>query len=148
MVVLYEHYRPSVPYFLQYRIGKYPVYLFISQPVSFIEYRRYESNMAERPQPFIGEAEIIALHFLLCQPHPSQHVLRTVRRYHNTVISINHSPVGITGTLGNPRAPGGAQHRVQGFRQTADRVVPAYLITGHGMDIRLAVGNNDEKIAG
>ena len=113
-------------------------------PIAFAEVRPHEGHVTERPQAFIGEAVIIAILLLLAQPDAAQHIARICRRHADAIEAIDGLLVGAAAAMGDPGAAAGAHDRLdrrdKAARRRCTAISPALAI----MDIRLAVGDDDD----
>ena len=78
-------------------------------------------DVAQRPETFVGKAEVEALFFFLGQPHAAQRVLRMIRRNAHAVVFIHGVAVGVAGGLRDPGSVAGAQDRLERGHQAAGR---------------------------
>src|ERR1700694_4439996 len=101
-------------------------------------------DMAQRPKPFIGEAEIETFLFLFTEPDAAQTVLRVIRRHAQPASIVGGLAVGIAGALRDPGSIAGPQHRLERRYQTAGRNGPGDRIPLMNMFVRLAVGDCEQ----
>ena len=57
---------------------------------------------------------------------------------------VHHFPIGVAAAVGHPNAAAGPHDRVQGRRQAAGRPHAVDFVAFVDMDVRLAVGHDDE----
>ena len=82
VVVLHQHDRVFAARLGDHRVGEALVDRLVELPVGFAEHRPHVRDVAERPQPFVGEAVVVAVFLLGRQPEPAQRVLRVPGRHH------------------------------------------------------------------
>ena len=102
VVILDEHDRRFAVGFGKDRVRKPLVDRTVHREIIGAKDRAYVGSVAERPQPFVGEAAVIAALFLRCQPHPFQPVRRSVRRNPNAVQRVNDVSVRRAGPMRHP----------------------------------------------
>src|SRR5216117_1229832 len=95
MIVLHEDDGRSAFYFFENGLGKLPVYRTILRPVVGIKSRSRIRDVAERPERLVREAVVVALFFLLGQPHVPQGVRRLVRRNRHASELVAHDAVRV-----------------------------------------------------
>ena len=61
-------------------------------------------DVAKRPQPLVGEAEVVAFFFLFGQPDSSQRVFGIVRRNPQMSVGVDGFLVGVATAMGHPFA--------------------------------------------
>ena len=74
VVVLHQHDRVVAIDLLAHRVGELAVHRDVVGPVLGAEHRARVRDVAERPQPLVGEAVVVALLFLLGEPDAPQQV--------------------------------------------------------------------------
>ncbi len=121
MVVLDQDDRTVGLDLLEYRIGELSVDRPVGLPVACPKHRTRESDMAQRPQAFVGGAEVMALVLFLAQPHAPQRIGRVIRRNRDAVVGIDRLPIGGSAAMRNPDAATGAQDRLERRDQAARR---------------------------
>ena len=94
VIILDQHDRVSGFGLLDHDLGELPVHGLIAFPVGGAENRPREGDVTQRPKPFIGKAQIVALELLLGQPHAAKRIGRIVRRHHDVVAAVDRLPVG------------------------------------------------------
>ena len=132
---------------LQHCLGKLPVRLYIVLPIERPEQRPRVSDMAKRPQAFVGEAVVVALFFFLVEPYSPQRVLWLVGWDGQPVILVNGLAVGIPAAMSDPGAVTGLQNRLQCGDQSAGRYQNLERLALPGMHVRFAVGNYKQPVA-
>src|SRR5712692_377346 len=145
VIVLHQHHRPGCAFhFLQQGIGKFPVYRLIVAPVVGTKNRPRVSDVAKRPEAFVGKAVVISLLFFLSEPDSPKGIARIFRRYSQAVILINGFQVGITVPVRDPGTITCAEYRLKSCDETAwgnsNLPRPAFAY----MPVGLAVGENEK----
>src|ERR1051325_5984207 len=114
MVVLNEHHWIlGAAHFLEDRICKLHVRLAVIVPIGGSKQWSSVCDMAEGPQALIREAVVVAFLFLFRKPNPAQRVLGFVWRHRQSIINIDHFPVGIAATMRDPGSVTRAQNWFQ-----------------------------------
>ena len=104
-------------------------------------------DVAERPEPFVGETVVIASLFLGGQPDATDLVSGIFRRYSDAVMLIDYLFVGRAAAVGDPGALAGAHDRLQRRDQPAGRLLYLDVIAAVLVNIGFAVGNDDHVFA-
>ena len=99
--------------------------------------------MAERPQPLVREAVVVALLLLLREPNAAQLVGRIVGRDLNAIVPVDDFTISRTAPVRDPRARTGAHDRLEGRDESARRTLDHDGVVLPNMDVGLAVGNDD-----
>ena len=147
VVILHQHHRVVAVRFLDNCIGKALVDLDILLPVAVSEHRPNVGNMAQRPETFVGKAVIVALLLFLRKPDPAQVVLRVVGRHPHPVVAINCLSVGGAAAVGDPGSGTGPHDRLYSCNQAAGGTMNLDLAVILQMDVRLAVGDDDDPFS-
>ena len=121
VVVLDEDQGRPVARLLDHRVGEQGVDLAVRLPVAVIEGRPREGDVAQRPEPGVGHAEIVALLLGLRQPDPPQRVEGILRGDAEPPAVVGRPAVGVAGAVGHPGAAAGPQDRVERRRHPARR---------------------------
>src|SRR5215475_3679472 len=98
-----------VLYFLEKRVGKFLVDVVIVVPVLCPKDRACMRIVAQRPEPLISEAVVIAFFFLGTQPDPTQSVQRLLRGNLQPVMGVHRFHIGIAATMCYPRTVASAK---------------------------------------
>ena len=146
MIILGQHNGRPPPDFIQYQVGELAIDRLISLPIPPVKNRLRIGVMAQRPQGFIGKAVIIPLLLLLRQPDQPQRIGRILRRHHHPVIPIHYIAVAAAAPIGNPGPAARLHQRIQRAGQPPGRHHRLRLPLHQGMDIRLAVGNDNQPV--
>jgi hypothetical protein len=146
VIVLHEHDRIVAVHFGDHRVGEALVDLLILQPVAAAEDRVRMRLMAERPQRFVREAVVVALLFLLGEPHAPQQIARFGRRDRDAPVAIRRRPIRRSAAVGHPDARTRPHHRLEGRDEPACRVTHDDVLAGPLVDDRLAVRNDDHAL--
>jgi hypothetical protein len=124
VIVLHEHDGAIVGHFLDHRVGKAAIHLHVLLPVRVIELRTRIRDVTERPQRVVGAAVVIALLFLLGEPHAPQRVRRTIGWNLDASERIGRLAIRAAAAVRDPRAAGRAHHRVERGDEAARRPRP------------------------
>ena len=103
----------------EHGIGKFAVHLLVIFPVLGTKDRPRVRDMAKRPKPFIGKAEVVAVFLFLIEPHAPERILRLGRRHAQAIVLVHGFPIGIAAGLGDPGAIASAQNRLDRSDQAA-----------------------------
>src|SRR5439155_123822 len=76
-------------------------------------------DVAKRPQPLVGEAEVVPLFLFFGQPDPPQRVLRVFGRNSQVVTLVHGFTVSVAPSVRHPGAVAGAQDRLNRGHQSA-----------------------------
>ncbi len=134
------------PGLLEDRLGEQLVDLAIGLPVAGVEDRPREDDVAERPEPAVGQAVVIALLLLLGQPDPAQGVAGVLGRDPDAVVGVDRQAVGVPRAVGDPGAAAGEHHRVERRRHPAGGPHALDDVAHVAVNVRLAVGDDDEPL--
>src|SRR5213080_1737728 len=79
------------------------------------EDRAYVRDVAERPDPFVREAVVVAGFFVRRKPHPAELILRIIRRrrHGQAVVRVDDFAVRVPAAVGDPGAGAGAHNRLE-----------------------------------
>ena len=148
VIVLNEHERLiGVLHLLQHRFGEHLVHALVLLPVGGAERRTRMGNVAERPEPFVRKAEVVAVLLRFRQPDAAQHVPRHIRRHAHTGLGVDYFAIGVAGPMRDPGAVAGAKHRFErgdeaaGRHERLDRAAPTDVF------VRFAVGDHEQTAA-
>src|SRR5262245_56411836 len=105
-------------------------------------------DMAQRPEPFIGKAVIIAPLFGLGNPDTPQGIGGIIRWDLDMTAVVDHVPVSGASSLRDPGSAAGPQQRFQSRDQSAGRRYPGYIPAVTPMLIRFAIGDDEKGTSG
>ena len=146
MVILDEHEcRPTVG-LLEDRIAEEGIDFAVGLPILELKNRAGERDVAERPEPFVGQAVVVAFLFFLGQPHAAQRVSGVFGRNRDMIGLVDGGPVGVARAVPNPDTAGGPHHRVERRRHAAGGTQALDRLARESMDVRLAIGDHDHLI--
>ena len=94
VIVLHEHDRRIGRGFRDDGVGEALVDRDVMRPVAFAKCRPDEGDVAERPEPFVGEAVIVAVLLLVGEPDAPQRIGRARRRHAQAVVAVDGLAVG------------------------------------------------------
>ena len=146
MVILDEHERRPIPGLLEDRVGEQLVDLAVGPPVAGVEDRPREDDVAEGPQPAVGQAVVIALLLLLGQPDPAQGVSGVLGRDPDPVVGVDRQAIGVARAVRHPGPAAGEHHRVERRRHPAGGAHALDDVADVAVDVGLAVGDDDEPL--
>ena len=95
-----------------------------------------ECDVAEGPEPLVGEPVVITLFHLLGQPHPAQGVARSLRRNLDVILFIDGQSIRVGRAVGDPHSARRSHHGVErrghpaGRSHTLDRVAREAVLYG------------------
>ena len=147
MVVLDQHDRVLALRFRDDGIGELRVDGPILIPVGGAERRPHVGDVAQRPQPFVGEAVVVALRCSARQPQAADPVRRIVGRHGDAVVAIDDLAIGAAAAVRDPRAGAGAHHRLERGDEAAGRLLHVNPLRRLDVDVRLAIGDDDDVVA-
>ena len=116
-------------------------------PIRDAEHRAHVGDVAERPQPFVGEPVVVAFLFLLAQPDPLERVRRMFGRDADHVVFIYNKTVGRAAAMCDPGSRTGAHDRLDGGDQSAGGALDGDAVGGLFVNIRFAVGDYEHLVA-
>ena len=128
-------------------VGEFPVRLVVLLPIGRAEGRSNVGDVAQGPQPLVGEAVVVARLLLVRQPDAAEVVRRLSGRDHDVVVRVHDLTVGRPAAVGDPRPRAGAHHRLQGGDQPARRPGHLDAVAAARVDIRLAVRHDEDVLA-
>jgi hypothetical protein len=146
MVVLDEHDGRFAGGLFDDRAGEDFVDFLVPLPVRRVEFWRSKRNVAQRPQPFIRQAVVVALLLFLGQPDQSQVVCVLPWRHPYMTAGVHHGAVCVAGAVADPDAAAGPDHGVKrgGHAAGGGDDFDAPLLVP--VQIRRAVGDNNEFV--
>ena len=131
--------------------GKALVHRTIGGVVLAAELRPRMREVAQRPQPFVGEAIVIAALLFLGQPDAPQQVAVVDRGtwWHAQVTRrVRRLAIGRAAAMRDPHARTGAHHRLNRRHQTAGRMQHLDVALAVAVvDVRLAIGEQQHALA-
>ena len=105
VIILNQHERRFGGFdFLQHGLREFFVDALVVLPIGGAETRTRVGDVAERPNAFVGEAEVVAVFLFLGEPDAAQRVMRMVGRDAQAVVLVHGFAVGVGGAVGDPRA--------------------------------------------
>ena len=104
--------------------GKPSVDVLVGRPVLGAKLRPHVDDVAERPEPFVGEAAVVGGEGRLLEPEPAQRVGRAVGRDPHVIRGVDDRLVRRSRAVGNPHAAAlpHQAHRAQSRRRRWRRV--------------------------
>ena len=127
-------------------VGEAAVHALVDPPVLGPEHRLDVGDVAERPQPLVGEPLVVVVLLGLGQPDAPQIVGRRIGGDPHPVVVVDGQPVGVAGPVRDPDPPALAHQGVEGHRDPAGGRRPRDApVLGARMDVRLAVGHHDQR---
>ena len=147
VVVLHQHHRVGRIRLGDHRVGKAFVDFAIALPVGFAENRPHMRDMAQRPQPLVGKAVVVALLFFLGQPDPAQRVAGRLGRHRHMAAPVRGGAVGRAAAVRDPGAGAGPHHRLDRGHQAAGRALDLDPLRGAHVAVGLAVRYHDHFVA-
>ncbi len=144
MIVLNENEGTLAPRFPHYGVGEALIDLPVHLPVTLAKVRPDESNMAQRPESFIGKSVVVAFLFFFGYPHPAQGVAWLVGRNLQAIVVVNGVPIGAAAAMGDPDAAACAHYGFYCGNQTACRCLQFDLSIYMIVNVRLAVRRHDD----
>src|SRR5579871_5281834 len=142
MVVLHENRGVFLALrFFEQSVREAAVHCAVVFPVLLAKDRTRMRDVAQWPQPLVGESEVKALLFLFTHPNAAQSVIGVVRRHLNAVASVHYLFVGCAGSVTGPQHRFERSHQTTGGNLTFDAVgLPLMLV-------RLAIGKSKQAAA-
>ena len=119
----------------------------ILRPVARAEGGPHMGDVAQRPQPLVGEAVVVAGLLLRRQPDAADLVGGFVRRHRDAIVLVHHFAIGRAAAVGDPGARAGAHDRLQRGDQPARGALHLDAIAAALVDVGLAVGHHDHVFA-
>src|ERR1051326_2757711 len=102
IILRQDHRTFDALYFIEHDFRKLLVHLLVISPVARTEDRASIGDMAERPQTFVGEAEIVSLFLLRTHPDSPQRVLRMVGWHAQPVMLVNDFRIRVAAAVSDP----------------------------------------------
>ena len=146
VVVLHEHHGVIGQGLCHHRIGKALVDRLVGLPVRLAEDRPHVGHVAQRPQPFVGKAVVVALLLFGGEPDAAQPVIGVAGRHQHAVARVHHLAVGAAAAVGDPGARASPHHGLDGRDQPAGWALDHKAFGAALVDIRLAVGHDDHLV--
>ncbi len=119
----------------------------VLRPVARAEGRPHVGDVAQRPQPLVGEAVVVAGLLLRRKPDAADLVGGLFRRHRDAVVLVHHLAVGRAAAVGDPGAGAGAHDRLQRGDQPARGPLHLDAIAAALVHVGLAVGHHDHVLA-
>ena len=130
-------------------VGEPAVDVLVVPPVAAGEPWRLERDMTERPERRIREAVVVAALLTATQPDAPQRVGTAVAGDLHPIARVDRGAIGGAGTMRDPRAGRGPQHRIERRHQAADRMpLDDRPVRREIVHARLTVGHHDHALAG
>ena len=139
VIVLDEHHRVVGPRFVRHGFGEPPIDLLIIVPIFFAKDRWDEHDVAQRPESFVGQAEVVAVLFLIGQPDSAEFVRGRIGRDIDARVRVDRVAVGRAPAVGDPRAAAGAHDGLERRNDAAGRRLNDDARFALIVDVRLAV---------
>ena len=147
VVILHQHHRVFAAGLGHHGIGEALVHRAVLLPVRLAEHRPHVGDVAQRPQPFVGEPVVVAPLLFLGEPQAAQQVFVVPRRQRNPVMAVHRVAVRAAAAVRDPRARAGAHHRLHGGHQAAGGPAHDDAAAFALMEVGLAVGHHDDLVA-
>ena len=145
MIVLHQHDRLlDVLHLGEQRFGEALVDGAVVLPVAGAEARPLVHDVAERPQPLVGEAVVITSFLLVAQPHAPQRVGRIRRRQADALADL---AIGVAAAMGDPHAAARLHDGAERGDEAAGRLLLAHDAAVAHVTHRLAVGDDEHRPA-
>ena len=148
VIVLHEHDRVLGLRLVDHGVGEAPVHQLVVLPVGAAEHGPHVRDVAQRPDPFVGEAVVVAFLLLLRQPDAAQRVRRIAGRHADVVARIDGFAIGRAAAVRDPRSRARAHHRFDRGDEPAGRPAHHGAVRPGLVDVRLAVRDDDDLVAG
>jgi len=104
-------------------------------------------QVAERPQPFVGEAVVVALFLLGRQPDTTERVGLLAGRHRDPVVLVDGLAIRRAAAVRDPDARASAQHGLDRGHEAARGVLDLDgALGGAVVDVGLAVGEDDDLL--
>ena len=124
--------------------GELAVHGAVLLPIDAAEDRPRVRDVAERPDPLVGETKIEAGFLFLAEPDAAQRVLGMVRRHAQPAAIVGGLLVRAAGGLGDPGPVASPQHGFQRGYQAARRNRPGDGISLARVLVRFAIGDREQ----
>src|SRR5438309_1294238 len=109
MIVLYQHNGMlGARHLFEQGIGKLAIDFTVCFPILSAKDGARVRDVAEWPEPFVGEAIVVAFFFLLGEPDAAKSVLRLFRRHTQAIVGIHGVMIRVTRAMRNPGSMAGA----------------------------------------
>src|SRR5579871_6584841 len=148
MVVLHENRGVFLALrFFEQSVREAAVHCAVVFPVLLAKDRTRMRDVAQWPQPLVGESEVKALLFLFTHPNAAQSVIGVVRRHLNAVAIVHYLFVGCAGSLRDPGSVTGPQYRFERGHQTTGGNLTFDAVGLPPMFVGLAIGKSKQAAA-
>jgi hypothetical protein len=161
VVVLHEHDRILGVRLVADSVGELLIDLLVVRPVIGAEHRPCVRVVAQRPQPLVRKSEVVAALLLAREPDPAQRIGFLARRHAQPAVRVGGLAIGGAAAVRDPDARAGTHHRLQRRHQAArgeahrdlflrmivTPMVPVRRARHVLVDVRLAVGDDDDLLA-
>ncbi len=147
MVVLDENHRILGLRFRDDRVGEFRVDVPVVLEILRAKRGTHVRDVAQRPQPLVGEASVIAALLVGREPDPPNLVERVVGWHRHAVVPVDRFAIGAAAAMGDPDSRARAHHRLERGDEAAGRVLEANALRRAHVNIRLPVGHGDHVVA-
>src|SRR5438105_10354934 len=147
VIILDQNHRVLGSRFFAYDVGESPIDAHVLFPVRGAKYRTNVRDVAQRPQPLVGKACVIAFLFLRREPYPAQGVGRLLGRHAKAVVTVDGRWIRAAAAMRDPCPGAGAHDRLQCSDQSARGSQELDSLVRAHMDERLAVRHDQYLVA-
>jgi hypothetical protein len=128
------------------RLREARIHVLVFIPVAGSKDRPDVGDVTHRPQPFVGEAAVVAFLLLGRQPDALERVRRRIRRNHDPIPVVDDQAIGVPGAVRDPGAAALAHQRIESNRHASSRRGRRDgTIRLSGVHVRLAIGHHEQR---
>src|SRR6185436_12779658 len=148
VVILHEDDRVLGARLVDHHVGEALVDVLVVLPVRRAKGRSGVGDVAERPETFVGKAEVVALLLLFRQPYPADAVRGTLGRHHDVVVLVHRVAVGGARAVRDPGSGAGAHDRLERGDEAARRALDLdHVVLAPHVQVGLAIGDDHDLVA-
>ncbi len=148
VIILHQDDRVFGIHLAEDRVGEFLVHGLVLAPILGAEDGPGVRHVAERPQPFVREAVVVALLFFLGEPHTPNQIRFFAGRHQYVIFAIDRIAIGGAAAVSHPDTGTGAHHGLERGHESARRVLNFHRsFAGVLMNVGFAVGEDDHLLA-
>ena len=139
MIVLHEHDRIVGVRFLNDCRREFPIHCDVLIPVRGAKRRTHMRVVAERPEPLVREAVVVARFLRRREPEAPDLIRGVVDRHGDSIVAVHHFAIGGAGAMRDPGAGAGTHDRFERRHESTRGLLHDNIAALKHVQIRLAV---------